>query len=53
MAKAAIAKSRRRAKPLYFSAKISEYQFKKVLWQFVLDHSAVEAAKHVNLDLRP
>ncbi len=49
MAKAAIAKSRRRAKPLYFSAKISDYQFKKVLWQFVLDHSAAEAAKHVNL----
>lgn len=49
MAKAANAKSRRRVKRLYFSAKISDYQFKKVLWHFVLDHSAVEASRHVNL----
>ena len=49
MAKAENAKSRRRARPLYFSAKISDYQFKRVLWHFVLDHSAAEAAKHVKL----
>lgn len=49
MAKQAKTKSGRRGKPLYHSAKISDYQFKKVLWHFTLDHSAAEAAKHVRL----
>lgn len=49
MARKEIAKSRRRAKPLYHSAKISEYQFMRVLWQFTLDRSAAEAARHVRL----
>lgn len=49
MPKAAKAKSRARSQPLYFSAKISDYQFRKVLWHFVLDHSAQEAARHINL----
>ena len=49
MARKAKSKSGRRAKPLYHSAKISDYQFKKVLWHFTLDHSAAEAAKHIKL----
>lgn len=49
MARKAKSKSGRRAKPLYFSSKISDYQFKRVVWHFVLDHSAAEAAKHVRL----
>lgn len=51
MARKAKAKSQRRAKPLYFSAKISDYQFRKVVWHFTLDHSAAEAAKHVRLSV--
>ncbi len=34
---------------MYFAAKISNYQFKRVLWHFVLDDSATEAARHVRL----
>lgn len=49
MPKASIQKVRRRVQPLYFSAKISEYQFKKVLWHFTLDHSAIETTRHVRL----
>lgn len=49
MPKAAKAKSRNRSEPLYFSAKISDYQFRKVLWHFVLDQSAQHAARHINL----
>jgi hypothetical protein len=41
--------TKRRAKRLYHGAKISDYQFKKVLWHFVLDESAVEAAQHISL----
>jgi hypothetical protein len=33
----------------YHSAKISEYQFKRVLWSFVLDEPVAEAAKHIDL----
>lgn len=47
MAAPANAKSRRARRPLYFAAKISDYQFRKVLWHFALDHSAREAARHV------
>ena len=43
------AKSRRTRRPLYFAAKISDYQFRKVLWHFTLDHSAREAARHIAL----
>ena len=40
---------RRRVRTLYHSAKITPYQFKRVLWAFVLDQSAAEAAKHIKL----
>lgn len=49
MARTTKRKSKRSAKRLYFSAKISDYHFKKVLWQFALDHSAAEAAQHLTL----
>ncbi len=49
MAKQEKSKSGRRTRPLYFSAKISDYQFRKVLWNFTLDHSAAETARHVKL----
>lgn len=49
MAAASKRKTKRRTKRLYHDAKISDYQFKKVLWRFVLDESAVEAARHVSL----
>ncbi|EJJ27311.1 hypothetical protein [Rhizobium sp. CF142] len=51
MAKPAKAKSARRSKPLYHSAKISDYQFKKALWHFVLDDTAAETARHINLSI--
>lgn len=49
MPKTAKAKPKARPRRLYFSAKISDYQFKKVLWHFVLDQSAAEAAKQITL----
>lgn len=49
MAKSEKAKPKRRSKPLYFSAKISDYQFRKVLWHFVLDDPVAVAAKHIDL----
>jgi hypothetical protein len=42
-------KTKRSPNRLYHSAKISSYQFKKVLWRFVLDEPASEAAHHVKL----
>ena len=42
-------KSKRREQPLYFAAKISDYQFKRLVWHFVLDDSAAETARHVRL----
>jgi hypothetical protein len=41
----------RRAKPLYRSAKISDYRFRKVLWHFVRDHTATEAARATGLSV--
>lgn len=43
---------RKAAKPrirFYYGAKISEYQFKRVLWHFTIDDSAREAARHIEL----
>ena len=42
-------KQRSGGKTLYRAAKISDYQFKKVLWHFVLDHSAERAASQMDL----
>lgn len=44
-----LAKSRKPANRFYRSAKVSEYQFKRVLWSFVLDESVAAAAKRINL----
>jgi|GEM_PF-2072872 len=49
MPSGANAKRRPRTKPLYFSAKISDYHFKRVLWSFTLDRSAAEAAREMRL----
>lgn len=37
--------------PLYKSAKISDYRFRKVLWAFVCDASATEAAQATGLSV--
>lgn len=34
---------------LYHAAKISEYQFKRVLWSFVREEPAAKAARHIRL----
>ncbi len=44
-------KQKRRRSRLYASSKISEYQFKKVLWHFACDDTASEAARHVRLSI--
>ena len=44
-------KTKRRARPLYHSAKISDYRFKKVLWHFVRDHTTAETAKGTGLSV--
>lgn len=49
MKRATKAKSARSGGTLYFAAKISDHQFKRVLWHFTLDHSAREAARHIRL----
>lgn len=38
-----------RARRLYHSAKISPYQFKRVLWYFAIDATVAEAASHIDL----
>ena len=40
---------KRPANRFYYSAKVSEYQFKRVLWAFVLDQPVAEAARHIDL----
>lgn len=45
------AKRKRRARPLYHSAKISDYRFRKVLWHFVRDHTASETAHATKLSV--
>jgi hypothetical protein len=42
-------KTARPGNRFYRSAKVSEYQFKRVLWSFVRDEPAVEAASHIAL----
>lgn len=44
-------KKRDRAAPLYRSAKISDYRFRKVLEQFVRDSSATDAARATRLSV--
>jgi len=44
-------KPKRRKSQLYASSKLSDYQFKKVLWHFARDDTASEAAKHVRLSI--
>ncbi|WP_442092012.1 hypothetical protein [Rhizobium brockwellii] len=51
MPKARKTKTRRAAKPLYHSAKISDYIFRKILWHFVRDHTATETARETRLSL--
>lgn len=43
------ANRKRRPKRLYRAAKISDFQFRKLLWHFALDHSAGETSAHVNV----
>lgn len=38
-------------RPLYRSAKISDYQFKKVLWSFARDETVAEAAQRIRLSV--
>lgn len=45
------AKAKRRTRPLYHSAKISDYRFKKVLWHFVRDHTTAQTAKGTGLSV--
>ena len=42
-------KRKARAKRLYRGAKISDYQFLKVLWHFALDSSAARASSQIDL----
>lgn len=51
MAERKKAKTRRRIRPLYHSAKISDYRFRKVLWHFVRDYSATDTAKATGLSV--
>lgn len=51
MAEPKKAKPKRRVRPLYHSAKISDYRFKKVLWHFVRDYTAAETAKGTGLSV--
>ena len=49
MARGPIRKLARPATALSRGAKISNYQFKKVLWRFTLDDPVAEATRHVRL----
>src|SRR5262249_41276546 len=49
MKRPAKSSNRQSANRLYRSAKISEYQFQRVLWSFVLDEPVARAAKHIDL----
>lgn len=49
MAATSASSKKRRSKPLYHSAKISPYLFKRVLWSFVLDEPVAHAASHISL----
>lgn len=49
MAKKANSQTKRVANRFYASSKISEYQFKRVLWSFVRDEAAAKAARHMTL----
>jgi hypothetical protein len=51
MRKARKTKTRRAAKPLYHSAKISDYIFRKILLHFVRDHTATETARDTRLSV--
>lgn len=49
MARSAKSAKRQPANRFYHSAKISEYQFKRVLWSFVRDEPVAVAAEHIAL----
>jgi hypothetical protein len=49
MARRSKSAMKRPANRFYHSAKVSEYQFKRVLWSFVLDEPVAEAAKRMAL----
>lgn len=49
MARAGKSKTAKAANRFYRAAKISEYQFKRVLWAFVQDEPVAEAARHIAL----
>lgn len=51
MARTAKMRTKRSRNRLYHSAKISEYQFKRVLWSFALDEPAAQAAQHIDLSV--
>lgn len=51
MARAAKSQTKRTRKRLYHSAKISQYQFRRVLRAFAQDEAAADAATHINLSL--
>ena len=44
-------KARGAGRGLYFSSKISDYQFKKILWCFACDLSATEASRQIRLSV--
>jgi hypothetical protein len=47
MARGLKSATRQPANRFYHSAKVSEYQFKRVLWAFILDQPVAEAAKRI------
>lgn len=51
MARAAKSRTKRASNRLYRSAKISEYQFTRVLWAFAQDEAATQAANHIDLSV--
>lgn len=51
MARPAIKTTQRTGRPLYHSAKISEQQFRQVLWHFVRDDTATATARQTGLSL--
>lgn len=51
MPRAARSQTKRGRNRLYRSAKISEYQFRRVLWSFARDEPAAQAAQHIALSV--
>ncbi len=51
VAKTQKSQGRRKSRPLYHAAKISDQRFKQVLWHFAKDDTATEAAQRTGLSL--